>query len=309
MKIGMVFAGGGRRGAFQVGIVKALAQMEIEPSVITGTSIGALNSAVVASSTSMLEAAEKLETLWLGLDTSKVVQVDKQALQYISGFKKFGLFDSNKVEEIIKNAVDFDSLLARTSRELYVGVYPATKDTGITGFDDILRDLWRYLKSKDKTTFLKIQELEKQVALKALMASAAFPIAFKPVPIGDNSFRDGGMGDRLKEQGNVPFEPLIKTKCTHCIVASAGDGSLWNRHDWKNSNTILEIRPSKPLQNNSKVTSLFDFDPTETRSLIEQGLKDTIFHFEKNKDFIKAIRDNVYSEINLINSLKRLEET
>ncbi len=156
-----------------------------------------------------------------------------------NSLRQFGLLDSNKVEEKIKNAVDIDSLLGTTSRELYVGVYPATKDTGITGVDDILQDLWRYFKSKDKTIFLKIQELEKQVAIKALIASAAFPIAFKPVIIEDNSFRDGGIGDRLKEQGNVPFEPLIKTKFTHCIIASAGDGSLWNRHDWKNNNTIL----------------------------------------------------------------------
>lgn len=301
IKIGMVFAGGGRRGAFQVGIVKALAQIGIEPSVIAGTSIGALNSAVVASSNSMSEAANKLEALWLGLNTSKVVQVDKQALQYISKFKNFGLFDSTKVEEIIKNAVDFDSLLASTSRELYVGVYHATKNRGITGFDDILQDLWRYLKSKDKTIFKKIQELDKQFALKALMASAAFPIAFKPVQIEDIFFRDGGMGDRLKEQGNVPFEPSFKNKCTHCIVAHAGDGSLWNRHDWKNSNnTILEIRPSKPIS-----TSLFDFDPTETRSLIQQGEKDTLKSFDKVKNFIGAIQDSKNSAIDLIDSLKR----
>ncbi|UKP01545.1 patatin-like phospholipase family protein [Nostoc sp. UHCC 0870] len=307
IKIGMVFAGGGRRGAFQVGILKALSQIGIEPSVIAGTSIGALNGAVVASSSSMRDAVEKLESLWLGLNTSQVIQFEKQVLQQIIQFKNFGLFDSNRVEEIIKNTVDIDSLIARNSKEFYVGVYPTNDNTGITYFDNILQDLWRYLESKDKTIFLKINELEKQVAIKALMASAAFPIAFKSIKVGDNFFRDGGMGDRLKEQGNVPFEPLIKTKCTHCIIASAGDGSLWNRFDWKSNIIIYEIRPSKPLHNDRGVTSLFDFNPTETRLLIEQGLNDTLNFFNKQNDFIKAIQDSVYSEINLIESLKRLE--
>ena len=96
IKIGMVFSGGGHRGAFQVGILKALSQIGIEPSVIAGTSIGALNGAIVASSSSMLDAVEKLESLWLRLNTSQIFQFEKQVLQQIIQLKNFGLFDSNK---------------------------------------------------------------------------------------------------------------------------------------------------------------------------------------------------------------------
>ena len=45
MKIGLVLAGGGARGAYQIGIWKALRELNIDKhiSVVSGTSIGALN--------------------------------------------------------------------------------------------------------------------------------------------------------------------------------------------------------------------------------------------------------------------------
>ena len=62
--IGLVLSGGGAKGAYQAGIVKALAEMEAPISAISGASIGALNGAVAVSSASLSDAAERLEKLW-----------------------------------------------------------------------------------------------------------------------------------------------------------------------------------------------------------------------------------------------------
>ena len=43
---GLVLAGGGTRGAYQVGVWKALKNLQIDVKAITGTSIGALNGAL-----------------------------------------------------------------------------------------------------------------------------------------------------------------------------------------------------------------------------------------------------------------------
>lgn len=48
-KIGLVLSGGGAKGAYQVGVVRALAEMNIKIGAISGASIGALNGAIIAS--------------------------------------------------------------------------------------------------------------------------------------------------------------------------------------------------------------------------------------------------------------------
>ena len=46
-KFGLVFAGRGTKGAYQVGTLKYIAELEIVPQIIAGTSIGALNGAII----------------------------------------------------------------------------------------------------------------------------------------------------------------------------------------------------------------------------------------------------------------------
>ena len=60
-KFGLVMSGGGAKGAFQVGAVKALAELGVPVDGIAGASIGALNGAIVASAPSLTEAAGHLE--------------------------------------------------------------------------------------------------------------------------------------------------------------------------------------------------------------------------------------------------------
>ena len=61
--IGLVLSGGGAKGAYQVGIIKALAEMDVPIAAISGASIGALNGAVAASSDSLRDAAMRLEKI------------------------------------------------------------------------------------------------------------------------------------------------------------------------------------------------------------------------------------------------------
>ena len=48
MKRAIVFAGGGTKGAYQTGFVKALRELKIEYDIVTGTGIGALNGCLLA---------------------------------------------------------------------------------------------------------------------------------------------------------------------------------------------------------------------------------------------------------------------
>jgi len=67
----VVLGGGGMLGAVQVGMVRALEQAGIRPDVVLGTSVGAINGAVLAAAPPG-QAAERLDELWRSPDASAV---------------------------------------------------------------------------------------------------------------------------------------------------------------------------------------------------------------------------------------------
>ncbi len=86
MKTGLVLSGGGAVGAYQVGVVKALAECGTQISMVSGASIGALNGAIIAASPDLSEAAARLEALWKHLGESQVLSVNRSV--YFSLLKK-----------------------------------------------------------------------------------------------------------------------------------------------------------------------------------------------------------------------------
>ena len=67
MKTALVLSGGGSRGAYEIGVWQALCELDVKPSIVTGTSVGALNGAVIAQGD-----LEKARRLWQELETSRV---------------------------------------------------------------------------------------------------------------------------------------------------------------------------------------------------------------------------------------------
>lgn len=336
-KLGLVLSGGGAKGAYQVGVVKALAHFGIEPQVIAGTSIGALNGAVLAASDSMDEASQKLTTLWLGLDNDKVIKIDRSAFSYVAlaalhlvlaaaassdqpspltleiekmlkgeNLKYFRLLDSGPLENILSGALNYEKLVSKIAKDLYIGLFPATEATGITHFDDLIKDIWRYLRGKEESVFIRLQDYPRDQAIRILMASAAIPLAFKPIQIGDKLYRDGGIGRRHQSQGNTPLEPLIQAGCTHAIVSIISDGVLWNRNDWKEI-TPIEIRPSVPLETDGMVKSILNFNRERIGALIEQGEQDTLRTLNSVASILKVVKDSEAAQEHLKASNGRLE--
>lgn len=63
-KIGLVLSGGGAKGAYQVGVMRALCEHYIPIHAISGASIGALNGAVLAAAPDLKTGTERLEKMW-----------------------------------------------------------------------------------------------------------------------------------------------------------------------------------------------------------------------------------------------------
>ena len=81
-KVGLVLPGGGARGAYQIGVLKGI--NEILPdkvknpfSVISGTSVGAINASVIASKAdSFIDAVDLLNNIWGNFKTNRVYKTD-----------------------------------------------------------------------------------------------------------------------------------------------------------------------------------------------------------------------------------------
>ncbi len=67
MKRAVVLAGGGSKGAYEAGFMKALSELGIDYQIVTGTSIGAMNGCLLAQ-----QDLEALEKLWNHIDISQV---------------------------------------------------------------------------------------------------------------------------------------------------------------------------------------------------------------------------------------------
>lgn len=69
-KTALVLAGGGSRGAYEVGVWRALRDLDIPIHIVTGTSIGSINGAMVA-----MEDYEEAQKMWNTITTSQIFEV------------------------------------------------------------------------------------------------------------------------------------------------------------------------------------------------------------------------------------------
>src|SRR5688572_28090779 len=69
-----VFKGGGALGAYQAGVYQALQEAGVEPDWVIGTSIGAINAALVAGNAPDLRL-ERLREFWARMTHSRAVQI------------------------------------------------------------------------------------------------------------------------------------------------------------------------------------------------------------------------------------------
>ena len=74
-KVGLVLCGWGGKGAYQIGVWKALKEAGIKPAAISGTSVGALNGAMM-----ILDDYAAAEHIWQNIKTDDVLSLNSPAL-------------------------------------------------------------------------------------------------------------------------------------------------------------------------------------------------------------------------------------
>lgn len=294
-KIGLVLAGGGAKGAYQAGAIKYLAEIDFVPHIIAGTSIGALNGAVLAANLNFQNAANQLDLMWTDLGTANVIQPDRGAIAQLASYiiqtslptfgawatkllESIGIFSDSKsvfdptpIENFLRRAVNPQQL--RNGIELWVAVFPSLNIPRFR-YDPamLVIDMIRAKMGQD-AHWLHVQSTKSDRQIyDILLASAAIPLAFPQREINGNIYVDGGFAD------NVPLGALAAQGCTHAIVIHLENGAIWNRHQFLNQ-TVIEIRPRDSINKSDiplygDAITFLDFSSDRIELLKQRGYID-----------------------------------
>jgi NTE family protein len=105
-----VLSGGGSLGAVQVGMLQALAGEGVEPDLLVGTSVGAMNAAWVASHGMSESSLDRLARVWTGMRRRDVFPVDvRTALGGVLG-RRPGLIAADRLGQLVRRCAGIGTL-------------------------------------------------------------------------------------------------------------------------------------------------------------------------------------------------------
>jgi NTE family protein len=250
---------------------------------VSGSSIGALNGALIAqgdwraaynlwmelTDTPIIrpeyEKLRKLLTaaawdvglLLLPVPNLKVLKLLKYAsvaLRFHSDqgalgvLREYGLLNIANLKPLLQKHLDIHRILNQ-STPLYVTVNGSAASTNPLG----------------KPYWFKLQDLEEEEAWNVLAASMALPLVFSPIEVKGARYIDGGIGQWL------PLNPLHENGVRRLIAVSLKASVNINPGDYPGSNILL-IKPDKPLGRFPAAT--FRFTHEAVTQWIEQGYVD-----------------------------------
>jgi NTE family protein len=322
--IGLVLAGGGARGAYQAGAVQLLAERGFAPDLVAGTSIGALNAAVLLSEPKFADGALRLVDTWDELGRADLVRPSARGAIGLAALAasvlapalrgglaagglvggRLSLLDPSPVERLLRRAIDPARILS-SSVEAWISVFPSARllahlDAGLAGD---LAARWAGARAE----WIRLQDLAGAAeVIQALLASAALPLAFPRRRLGDRHYVDGGLGE------NVPLPALVGRGCTAAVVVHLDNASTWDRRDERFAGLqIVEIRPRLPMQLSEtpvvgRVASLLDFSAARIGELRRRGYEDARDTIGRILDVLGAVRGLRRAGRQLAESTRRL---
>lgn len=256
---GLVLSGGGARGAYQVGVLLAIADiLQAEGStegfdVYTGVSAGAINATFLAAGAdNFTQAGKDLADLWGQLTSEQVFYSDMSSIGKI-GFNWFrsvsvgamtgsapgqALLDTAPLHQLLKDRLPFAKIqnnidqghlhaLAITSLDYQT----STAITFVQGHKNT--PSWKKTRRHSEAT---------QIQAEHVMASAAIPLLFPPVQVGERYFGDGCV------RNTAPCSPSIYLGAEKILVigvrmhgTSAYDKLILENHKAPSIGRVLNV--------------------------------------------------------------------
>ena len=307
--IGLVLSGGGAKGAYEVGVWQGLQDLGLASNVtvISGTSVGAINAALFATK------PDAAEPLWLenmkdifsfntntigrsvqtGMDiASNSLQIAEESGESWRGWAHFLLTTTlqvaDKYVDVTQTSSHCDGYLDSTRLAAALNANlpsvwpqnaPTVYATAVEKGSRNVRKTWR----------LNDEPHERRVLM--IRASAALPVGFDSVEIDGKTHIDGGLAD------NVPIGPILEnhSEVKTMVVVYLDDAKQISNFQRRvkqaagwNAVRVIEVIPTQNINGWFGVGGVFDSRPATARRLIKLGRKD-VRKALQDAGFVKAI--------------------
>ena len=284
---GLVLDGGGARGAYQIGAWKALVEAGVKVCAVAGTSVGALNGALIC-----MGDVEKAEKIWNEITFSTVMDVDDAWMD--------GLFNKeNSMRDILHKSIQVIS-------EGGVDISPLRKLIHENVDEQYIRDcgvelcLTTFSLTHMRKIDLSIREIPKGLLEDFLLASA-YLIGFKNEKLHGQKYVDGGVID------NFPIKSLMERGYKDLIQIRIYGPGVVSRFKLEEGVSVLEIAPKV------KLGSIVDFQNKRSKQNFKMGYCDAkrmiyglvgrIYYIEQTREewyydkILKILSDKEKAEI------------
>ena len=252
--VGLVLEGGGVKGAYELGALIALIEKGYTFHSITGTSIGALNGAVMAS-----QGIEKLAGYWEEAKYCPVFDFDDET---VARFRQKD-FDLDLIIATGKKLLSAREIIKNSYEHTLNFVYNRLSEEEIRSSDIDFGCVTYNISDMVPFEAMK-KDIPQGKLIDYIVASACFPI-FPPKQIDGKKFIDGGVYD------NMPINLLARTGCKEMIVVRTNPETKQpKRRIERDDLDIIYITPSANLGR------AMAFSPERIENLKQLGYADAM---------------------------------
>jgi len=214
----LVLSGGGARGAYQVGVLRGLADLGVMTNgfpILVGSSAGSINAAALAASSigSFTEGVLALEEIWSRIEAHQVFRTDMRSVGttgvrwawdltlggLLGNVSAKSLLDTSPLRQLLERTISFSRIAANIDNGSLRGLALAATDLhtaeGVL-FVEAAKGtrLWKRRRWRVERTTIRVEHV---------LASSAIPIFFPPVAIGNRYYGDGCI------RNATPLRPAI----------------------------------------------------------------------------------------------------
>ena len=254
--LGLALEGGGSKGAYEIGAYKALEELGFHFDAVVGSSIGAINAALIASGD-----VDRAVEFWSTMTTEDLfddkdkgfldvinLQFDLDTLsilrENIKTAKKNGGIDTGRIRRFLEENINVEHLMES----------PMDFGMAAVSFPEM------------KPLYAFREDMTPENVIDHILASATFA-GFQMTEIGDKKYVDGGFHD------SCPYNMLFDRGFDEVVaIRLFGFGIIRPPHKKEG---LINILPSEPLG------SVMNFDPEVSKRNLKLGYYDTMRTMKK----------------------------
>ena len=287
--IGLVFAGGGGKGAYEIGVWKYLHEIGFDRHVcaVSGTSVGALNAALFVGG-----SYELAEEIWLNISPKQIMSPKKIKMEdMLLAVSYYNLSKITRIGPLNASSVVLGKTSTMGAEALAGMLVPMTQSDSWFSRDGLREmieriDFHRFYGRnipcyatcvKWPSIFhpslalerFKLNIFSKGSIFTILLASSAIPVLFPKEKFRKKYYYDGGLpivGD------NVPIQPVYDEGAKYIIVVHLDKKDKPTEKDKYPCSKVIDIIPSVDLGN--KLTGTVDFTAKGAKKRLDLGYED-----------------------------------